>query len=198
MAEYPHPLVLIRHGETDWNRQARFQGSSDTSLNAEGHRQAKANAQLVEDLISSSGLDREGLRVFASPLARARQSAQAIAKGLHVDVATHQGLREISLGRWEGLTSQQVKDRFYQERKRRKQNRWEFAPVGGESLAQRSKGLRTLLQSAEPNSVMMTHSGIIRIVLQLLGGVECEVAAVREIPHLGLWLWDGHSLLFRN
>src|SRR5919112_3187296 len=89
-------LLLARHGETDWNRELRIQGSSDIELNELGRRQAQGLAQELTDV----DLD----AIYASDLARARQTAEAVAATHGLEVKLDSRLRERSFGSWEGLT----------------------------------------------------------------------------------------------
>ena len=99
-----HWLYLFRHGETDFNREYRFQGHLDTPLNDEGRRQA---AGLVEPL------RRMGIEcILSSDLIRARETAQIIAKALEVEVFETPGLREAHLGDAQGLTVEEIEERF--------------------------------------------------------------------------------------
>lgn len=92
-------LVLLRHGQTDWNFQHRFQGRADIPLNAQGIAQAEAaRKQLAEHDFSG---------VYASPLARALTTAQLVRPGL--DIATDARLMEIDVGTWSGLTWDEAK-----------------------------------------------------------------------------------------
>ena len=93
-------LLLARHGETDWNRELRIQGSSDIELNGLGRRQAQALAQELTDV----DLD----AVYASDLARARQTAEAVAATHGLEVRFDPRLRERSFGSWEGLTREDI------------------------------------------------------------------------------------------
>jgi broad specificity phosphatase PhoE len=88
-------LVLVRHGETDWNRQGRFQGQIDIPLNAGGRAQAEATGRYLAPV----GFD----RAYSSGMARPRQTAEAIlASHPAVPLTTSQGLVEIGHGLWEG------------------------------------------------------------------------------------------------
>ena len=93
-------LLLARHGETDWNRELRIQGSSDIELNDLGRRQAQSLAQELTDV----DLD----AVYASDLARARQTAEAVAATHALEVRFDARLRERSFGSWEGLTREDI------------------------------------------------------------------------------------------
>ena len=97
-------LLLLRHAETDWNRERRYQGWTDTSLSAAGHAQAEAAARLL----SGSRLG----AVWASPLRRARDTAAAIAAPHGLEVQTDPAFREMGFGPWEGLTVSEVSARF--------------------------------------------------------------------------------------
>jgi 2,3-bisphosphoglycerate-dependent phosphoglycerate mutase len=93
-------LLLARHGETDWNRELRIQGSSDIELNDLGRRQAQALAQELTDV----DLD----AIYSSDLARARQTAEAVAATHALEVRFDRRLRERSFGSWEGLTREDI------------------------------------------------------------------------------------------
>lgn len=87
-------LILVRHGETDWNRHGIWQGTADVPLNARGREQAAALAASLA-----------GVRVdaaYSSPLARARETAERVVEGRSLSVAVHPDLREISYGLWQG------------------------------------------------------------------------------------------------
>jgi broad specificity phosphatase PhoE len=100
----PGPLVvLLRHGETAWNLEHRFQGQHDTDLTAGGHAQALAAGDALAGALA--GLD---VRVVSSDLARARQTAEAVAGALAVPVVVDPRLREIAAGRWQGLLQPEI------------------------------------------------------------------------------------------
>jgi len=96
-------LLLIRHGETDWNAEHRWQGHADVPLNARGREQAKA---LAEEL-APEGVD----AIYASDLSRARDTAEIVGARLGVPVVVDPDLREIDVGSREGLTGEEVGDR---------------------------------------------------------------------------------------
>ena len=89
-------LVLVRHGETEWNKEGRVQGLSDLELNETGRRQAQAAALALRDEKVEA--------IYTSPLKRARDTAYAIAGYHKVDVVSLDGLREIDVGEVDGLT----------------------------------------------------------------------------------------------
>jgi broad specificity phosphatase PhoE len=97
-------LLLARHGETDWNRELRIQGSSDIELNELGREQAEALA----DELSGVELD----AIYASDLSRARATADAVAARRDLPVRLDPRLRERAFGTWEGLTREDIEARF--------------------------------------------------------------------------------------
>jgi broad specificity phosphatase PhoE len=97
-------LLLARHGETDWNREFRIQGSSDTELNETGRAQARALA----DELAGERID----AVYASDLRRARETAEIVAARRGLIVRVDPDLRERSFGSWEGLTRAEIDARF--------------------------------------------------------------------------------------
>jgi broad specificity phosphatase PhoE len=97
-------LLLARHGETDWNREGRWQGWADPPLNDTGRAQAR---QLAEEL-RAVPFD----AVYSSDLRRAHETAVILAEPHAVPVVTDAGLREIDVGSWSGLTRREIAERF--------------------------------------------------------------------------------------
>ena len=97
-------ILLARHGETDWNRDGRFQGHADPPLNELGRRQASELAErLAGDGVTA---------LYSSDLRRALETAAALAARLGLDVMPHAGLREVDVGSWSGLTRDEIAERF--------------------------------------------------------------------------------------
>lgn len=97
-------LVLVRHGETEWNRLRRIQGLSDLELNETGRKQAEALA---------CGLSNERVRaIYTSPLKRARDTARLIAEPHGLEVVTLHGLREMNAGEVDGLTYEEMRTHY--------------------------------------------------------------------------------------
>lgn len=190
---FPKPLLFIRHGETDWNREQRFQGASDVTLNQAGREQARKLALHLARTSHAAELT----ALVTSPLQRSVETANLIGSGLGFDpraLRVEPAFRELSFGRWEGLTSIEVKERFYAERKSRKSGAWHFAPSGGESMESRKTEVATGIAMLDPGSIVVSHSGIMRIVLHLLGGVSEDDAARTVIGHLDAFRWNGTHL----
>ena len=100
----PTTILLVRHGETDWNRDRRVQGHTDVPLNETGRQQAQALAlELADETLAA---------VYSSDLARALETATIVAGRRALPVTTLTGLREKHFGTWEGLTDAEVLIRF--------------------------------------------------------------------------------------
>jgi len=97
-------ILLARHGETDWNVEGRWQGHADPPLNARGREQAEALAERLVDTAFDA--------IYSSDLARAKQTAEIVARRLGLPVTTDRGLREIDVGSWSGLTRADIAVRF--------------------------------------------------------------------------------------
>ena len=96
-------ILIARHGETDWNREGRYQGHADPPLNATGRAQA---GQLAETL---TGARLEA--VYSSDLRRAAETGTIVGERLGLPVNKEPGLREIDVGTWQGLTQAQIDGR---------------------------------------------------------------------------------------
>ncbi len=121
-------LYLIRHGETDWNIEGRWQGQADVPLNARGLQQAAQAAQSL----AAAGLS----AIYSSDLLRARQTADALAQAAGVPVTLDHRLREIHQGEWQGQLVTEIRARYAQAYQRRLEDPLSFSPPGGETARQ--------------------------------------------------------------
>lgn len=103
----PMRLIIVRHGETDWNRLRRTQGMTDIELTPKGLKQARRMGARVRGMHIQC--------VFSSPLSRALSTANAIASSCRVPVLIDDDLREIAFGEWEGLTFDEIGERYPEE-----------------------------------------------------------------------------------
>jgi broad specificity phosphatase PhoE len=159
-------VVLIRHGETDWNAQLRWQGHTDIPLNANGIRQAESVAEQLQDA---------RLQVlFSSDLARAHQTSEIISARLDLPVFTSDRLREVHVGAAEGLSYDETFIRFGQRSIERWRSMhpadWSFAfPNGetkGEARARVQQAIPEFLHSTGAKRVaVVSHGMLIRIFL---------------------------------
>lgn len=119
-------LWLVRHGQTDWNLERRYQGHSDTPLNATGLEQARLAAEALAG--------RTYTAIYSSDLSRARVTAEIIAQRLGMKVQADPRLREVNLGVWEGLVVTDIQTQYPVEWEERQNNRLHSRPPGGESV----------------------------------------------------------------
>ncbi|MEV6328642.1 bifunctional RNase H/acid phosphatase [Streptomyces sp. NPDC051909] len=170
----PATFVLLRHGETALTPEKRFSGSggSDPELSAAGLRQAEA----VAAALAARGTIQE---IVSSPLTRCRQTAQAVAARLGLDVRIEQGLRETDFGAWEGLTFAEVRERYKDDL-----DAWLASPKaaptgGGESfatVARRVAAARDRLAAAHAGRtvLLVTHVTPIKTLVRLALGAPPE------------------------
>ena len=161
-------ILLIRHGETDWNAAGRWQGHAPVPLNATGLRQSVALGRYLAE--------RSPWRVaavYSSDLPRATQTAQAIADALELPVRPDPRLREKDLGHWQGLTREEVRA-WDAERYAHYREHWPDVPVpGGETiLAMVTRARAALAEIAAHHSgqtvVVVSHGGTIGNLLRAL------------------------------
>jgi broad specificity phosphatase PhoE len=142
------PFFMIRHGETDWNREKRYQGQVDIPLNRLGREQAAGNGRLLASL----GHDWTQWRFFSSPLGRARDTMEILREQLGIDpknYATDDRLIEITFGAWERKRLEDLVEEEPEEMARRNANKWVHAPPGGESYADAVKRVAAFLDHLE-------------------------------------------------
>jgi 2,3-bisphosphoglycerate-dependent phosphoglycerate mutase len=156
-------LFLFRHGETDWNREGRLQGHTDTPLNATG----LAQAQSLAESLRPHRLD----AVLSSDLARAQRTAQIVAEALRVPLLIDTGLRETDVGLAEGLLWADAKARFGEGLTERWYSDGDVAFPGGETgIATRTRGLASLRRftAAQPfrRIGVSTHGAMVRQLMK--------------------------------
>lgn len=168
-------LLLVRHGETDWNRDGRWQGHSDTHLNDAGRDQARQVATQLD------GVD----VLYCSDLARARETADIVAATLGLDVRTDARLRERSFGAWEGLTAGEIEERFAEDLASWRLGDGPGAPDAEpfEAFADRVGGFVDDVVARHPQETVLViaHGGTIRVIHALATGLD-YVRDHRKIP----------------
>jgi len=184
-------LYYVRHGETDWNHAGRLQGWHDPALNPVGRRQAAACADILRDLIEREGRSPIDYPYVASPLRRARQTAEILRTALGLvpgEYRVDPRLREIGFGEWEGLTFRDVRARAPQALAERERNKWAFVPPGGESYAQVAVRMREWYEALDGNTVVIAHGGTARALIAVLG-----IAPPAEAPSVDI----GQGVVYR-
>jgi probable phosphoglycerate mutase len=164
-------LLLVRHGATQLSAEDRFAGSVGVDLSEEGRAQVRRLAER---------LSRETLAaVYASPLSRTHETATLLAAPHGLPVQHRLELREISHGRWEGLTRREVEARFGDEYSRWDDDPFTVSPEGGESglavLARALPAIRDIVLAHPGQKVLVvSHKATIRILLSSLLGFDAR------------------------
>ena len=176
-------LYLVRHGQTDWNAEARFQGQMDIELNELGRSQAFQNGRKLAGLLGDQA---EHFDFVASPLSRTRETMELVRSAMGLDPKAYQTdhrLVEICFGDWEGLTLAELTAAFPDKMKERHARKWDFLPPGdkAESFEILSMRSNDWLNSVERPTVCVTHGGIIRTLLVALTHMDREDAANLDV-----------------
>jgi probable phosphoglycerate mutase len=160
-------LLLVRHGQSTWNREHRIQGQLDPPLSEEGRRQAASLARRL------AGRRLAGF--YASDLKRAWETAQAVATANGIEPEPAAGLREIFLGDWEGLRTHELAERFPEAWARwTDEPNWDLVP-GGEGAAMFETRVIAALdaifeQHGHGDVLAVTHGGVIQVALHRVVG----------------------------
>ena len=186
-------LIFIRHGETDWNLQQRFQGQIDVPLNATGHAQAE---RLAARLAAEPA---DGL--LCSDLLRARETAAPLAKAWHSVPLLDKGLREQNFGVLEGLDVPTIKTRHADLWAQWLEHRADFCLPAGESLRQfHQRVIDTVRQIASAHAgrtlAVVTHGGVLDMLWRTAHGLPLDGLRRCEIPNTGInrLRWRGGTL----
>ena len=190
-------ILLIRHGQTDWNVQGRCQGMTDTSLSEVGKAQARALGRWLRGRI---GVDLPTPEfVVASDLERARQTARIATEGLKIPpIQLDPAWREIAFGVWEGLTWDEIGIKYPEVEKQHRADPFRTRVPEGETqeeVLHRSKTALLRLIDEHPNSlgIVFSHGSLIRILISNLLGIDpllsrhvrifnCSTSEVRGKP----------------
>jgi probable phosphoglycerate mutase len=172
-------ILLLRHGETQWNVERRFQGQGDSPLTERGLRQVQAMAGLVADLVARE--PSPDWRLIASPLGRTQASAQVVAAATGLAIETDPRLAEVHCGEWEGRTWPEVS-----AGRETSPRYWIFDAPGGESfddIHARLTGFVAALP-AEPQRrvIAVSHGAAGRILRGVYAGLSRDAILDLEVP----------------
>lgn len=172
-------IYMIRHGQTDWNAELRMQGQQDIPLNALGREQATGNGQALKAVLGDTVA---AFDFVASPLSRTRETMERVRTAMGLDplaYRTDDRLVELNFGDWEGHTVDDL-ERLWPERiEARHRNKWDFIPPGpdAESYEILSWRVGSWLRSVTQPTVCVSHGGVMRSILRLVGGHSGDAAA---------------------
>jgi len=177
-------IYIARHGETRWNSEGRMQGQKDSPLTDRGREQAvilKNRLRSDEELARAGGIS----VTYSSTLGRARETVEICIMGMDIPCETTQGLNEICLGDWEGLTFSEVEKRWPEQF----HNFWHcpscYVPVGnGETFTQVQKRMVSSIEQImdrhkEKNILIISHWIAIKTALAHFQGMQID-----DIPRM--------------
>lgn len=158
-------IYLIRHGETDWNLQKRYQGQTDTELNEQGREQAAKLAQKMKH----KDID----LVYVSDLLRAKEFASMVFPNKRIIELPE--LREMNFGIFEGLTYQEIMEKYPQEYETWFANPAAYTIINGESLLELAERVNLVWEiisreAEDQNIAVVAHGGPLKVILGKLQG----------------------------
>ena len=161
-------IILVRHGETEWNRREIFRGRSDIELSEAGARQAELLAKYLSQV--------EIAAIYASPLKRALKTAEAIAGYHKLEVKTDTGLIDLDYGKWQGRPCKQVEERYRKLYAEWLKNPHRVKMPGGESLNDvRRRALGVVHRVTEQDTgtvVLVSHRVVNKVLICALLGLD--------------------------
>jgi broad specificity phosphatase PhoE len=175
-------LILVRHGETEWNEQRRYQGQSDVPLSRSGRWQA----ELVAVRLAGQKID----AVYASDLERAWETAEAIAEYNGLEVTPEPRLRELKFGVLEGLTFDEAQAR-YPEMIAAWLGDFSYPPEGGETIEGFNARILSLLEDLKQKHdeqvvLLVGHGGSLSEILRVVLGLSREKRWYLEMENASL------------
>jgi broad specificity phosphatase PhoE len=178
-----------------WNREGRMQGHLDSPLTRAGVEQA----QRVGRALGAHLAERTDHRMMVSPLGRCRQTAALICEEAGLDYASCEfddDLKEIGWGAWEGHTFATIEARFPAEIARRRAQRWDHAPPGGESYAMLAARIGRFLRALPDKGtcVVVAHGGVGRVFRGVYAGLDPQDMIDLEQPQDAFYLLEGGEI----
>jgi broad specificity phosphatase PhoE len=174
-------LYFIRHGETDWNRESRYQGQRDIPLNDMGRAQARRHGHVLKELMPSIA----DFDFVASPLQRAVETMRLIRSALGLDPDAFRiapEIAELSYGHWEGELAAELPAKDPRGVAEKTANPYGWRPRGGESYHDLETRISGWLDKLTANTVAVSHGGVSRVARGALLGLDRAVVPFLEVP----------------
>ncbi|MBF0280598.1 MAG: histidine phosphatase family protein [SAR324 cluster bacterium] len=176
-------LIFVRHGETEWNVQGKWQGHLDSPLTEKGLKQTFAMGQRFRNIHCD--------QLYSSDLSRAYQTAKPISEVTGQHIITSPDLREKNLGIFEGLTNETMKLRYPEEYEQFHKFNPDFAVPGSESIQEfYDRSVATIRNLAEKHlhqtTVMVTHGGFLANLFRFIFNLPIEIPRRFAIPNTSL------------
>ena len=190
MAKNNCAILLVRHGETEWNLKRRYQGWGDSPLTKRGIAQAEAIGRHLAGMGEARGVP-----VVASPLGRARRTAELIqvARADSTPIQFDERLKEISIGSWDGLDRDEIEALSPGIFERYGYGEWYFRTPDGETYDEFAGRIGAWLSGVGDRTLIAVAHGIVTRVLRgLYAGLPRSVALSLPVPQDVIWrLVDG-------
>jgi broad specificity phosphatase PhoE len=174
-------LFFIRHGETDWNAERRYQGRVDIPLNATGRSQARRNGIELRALLANP----DDLDFVSSPLSRARETMEIVRDELGLSPGAYsldERLLELSYGTWEGQLQSDLPTIDMPGLMARNRDPFSWRPERGESYADLLDRVAPWVKTIERDTVVTSHGGVSRCLRAHLLGLDPETIPELESP----------------
>ena len=174
-------LYLVRHGETDWNKQARYQGQADIPLNDTGRRQAARNGGILRNLLPQIA----HADFVSSPLSRARETMEILRGELGLDPGAFKqdgALLELHYGHWEGHLACELPATDPEGVAGKQADPFGWRPRGGESYADLMERIACWINALDRTTVAVTHGGVLRVARWALLGLDRREVPVLDVP----------------
>lgn len=167
-----HPTIyFIRHGETDWNRDRRYQGQQDIPLNETGRLQARRNGRVLAEFMPGIAT----ARFIASPLMRTRETMEIVRAELGLPPAAYEtdpDIVELSYGKWEGTLQDVVAEQDASEWAARNADPFRWRPEKGESYADLFARVQRWANAVDQDCVVVSHGGVSRCLRAHVLGLD--------------------------
>lgn len=194
----PSPVVYyVRHGETAWNAEGRFQGSRDIPLNDRGRTQATAAGEILRELITRDARAPHHFGYVSSPLDRARTTMRLLRGSLGLPADGYEiehRLREIGWGEWEGLTVPEMQAHDPATFAARRKDRWNVTAPQGETYAGVAVRTRAWLDELVSDTVAVAHGGTMRALMVATGVATIAEAMEAQIEQGVVYVFAGGTL----
>ncbi|MGL4289774.1 MAG: histidine phosphatase family protein [Phreatobacter sp.] len=185
-------IYLLRHGETLWNANGRFQGALDSPLTGRGRQQAALLGRL---LASETGERQQPLQASVSPLGRAQATAAIVAEHVPLRPVADPRLSEVSLGAWDGLSHHEIDAEYPGALAGADAFDWYFRAPGGETVDRvRDRVASWLDDMAKVDIVAISHGLTGRILRGVYLGLTQRAMLELPVPQDGLFVLDGGTV----
>jgi probable phosphoglycerate mutase len=174
-------IYFIRHGETDWNAEARYQGQADVPMNETGRAQARRNGEAMRQLLP----DIAEADFVASPLARAQETMRIVRETLGLDPGDFQvdeRLKEAHYGDWQGTLLVDLPRRDAEGIEARTRDPFRWRPQGGESYEDLMARTLPWLAGIARDTVVVSHGGVSRVLRGHILGLDVATVPRLDVP----------------